>query len=30
VRLFTVGTDKLLFADYCSRYNQALRAGATD
>lgn len=28
VRLFTVGTDKLLFADYCSRYNQVLRTVA--
>jgi 4-hydroxy-2-oxoheptanedioate aldolase len=28
VRLFTVGTDKLLFADYCSRYNQVLRTDA--
>ncbi|MBK8739624.1 MAG: hypothetical protein IPM02_08820 [Betaproteobacteria bacterium] len=28
VRLFTVGTDKLLFADHCARYNQALRADA--
>jgi len=25
VRLFTVGTDKLLFADHCARYVQALR-----
>ncbi|MFS8084737.1 MAG: HpcH/HpaI aldolase family protein [Acidobacteriota bacterium] len=28
VRLFTVGTDKLPFADYCSRYNQVLRTDA--
>jgi len=25
VRLFTVGTDKLLFADHCARYVRALR-----
>jgi 4-hydroxy-2-oxoheptanedioate aldolase len=25
VRLFTVGTDKLLFADYCARYTATLR-----
>jgi 2-keto-3-deoxy-L-rhamnonate aldolase RhmA len=27
VRLFTVGTDKLLFADHCARFVGTLRAG---